>query len=154
MKRRFSKRHPFVELSDELIRLSARVTGMFNTSLRELGHGPTEMLVLSAIVEADTPPTVPKIGRSLGLARQLVQRAVHSLVAQGLIQTRANPDHKRAVLLYATRHGEALKQKADSLAEDVVNRIAADMDLERVRSAAEILGAIRKDLETRLRLLI
>ena len=95
----FDSRNALVGLVDEIARLNGRLKSAFAASRRAVGLGDSEIMVLNAVVEAERPPTVAQIGRSLGHPRQIIQRAANSLVADGLIETRPNPDHKRAALL-------------------------------------------------------
>jgi DNA-binding MarR family transcriptional regulator len=147
---KFDSRHPLVGLSDELIRLNGRLKGMFAGARRSEGLGDSELMVLNGVVEADRPPTVPQIGRSLGQPRQVVQRAANSLMDAGLIEAEPNPDHKRAVLLRATDQGTALKREIDARADAIAEQVAADIDADTVRQAAALLRDIRKELEARL----
>lgn len=148
---KFDSRHPLVGLSDELIRLGGRMKATFAGARREEGLGDSEMSVLNAVVEADRPPTVPQIGRSFGQPRQLVQRAANSLMAAGLIEAEANPDHKRAVLLLPTERGTALKREIDERADAIAAEIGAGVDTDLIREATAALNTIRKQLEARLR---
>ena len=109
------------------------------------------MSVLNAVVEAEQLPTVPQIGRSFGQPRQLVQRAANSLLASGLIEAVANPDHKRAMLLRATRQGLALKREIDARADAKAAASAPGLDADAVRAATRALGAIRRELEAQMR---
>jgi DNA-binding MarR family transcriptional regulator len=147
----FDSRNPLVGLADELVRLSGRLKSTFAAARRAVGLGESEMMVLNAVVEAVHPPTVPKIGRSLGQPRQIVQRAANALIDSGLIETAPNPDHKRAVLLRATDKGVATKRTADATADSIAAEIAAGFDLSGVNEVSRGLRAIRKQLETRLR---
>jgi DNA-binding MarR family transcriptional regulator len=148
---KFDSRHPLVGLSDELIRLNGRMKSMFAGARRSEGLGDSELTVLNAVVEADQPPTVPQIGRSLGQPRQLVQRAANSLMDAGLIKAEPNPDHKRAVLLRATEQGVTLKREIDARADAIADEVAGNIDADLVQRAAALLRDIRKELEQRLR---
>ncbi len=148
---KFDSRHPLVGLSDELIRAGGRMKAMFAGARRTEGLGDSEMAVLNAVVEADRPPTVPQIGRSFGQPRQIVQRAANSLIAQGLIASEPNPDHKRAVLLVPTAAGTALKREIDARADAIAAELGAGLDTETVRAATAALRTIRKQLEAHLR---
>jgi DNA-binding MarR family transcriptional regulator len=148
---KFDSRHPLVGLSDELIRLNGRMKSMFAGARRPEGLGDSEMTVLNAVVEADRPPTVPQIGRSLGQPRQIVQRAANSLMDAGLIEAAPNPDHKRAVLLRATEQGTRLKREIDARADAIAEAVVGDLDADLVRRATTALRDIRKELEARLR---
>lgn len=151
MNGKFDSRHPLVGLSDELIRLNGRLKSVFADARRGAGLGDSELGVLNAVVEADRPPTVPQIGRSFGQPRQIVQRAANSLVAAGLIEAVPNPDHKRALLLRPTERGIALKREMDAKADALASAVAEGIDAKSMRAATEALRAIRKQLETQLR---
>lgn len=151
MKGRFDSRHPLVGLVDETSRLTGRLKSVFADSRQSVGLNDSEIMVLNAVVEAGQAPTVAQIGRSLGHARQLVQRAANSLREAGLIETRDNPDHKRAPLLVPTDKGIALKRKADALAEDIAEDLMPALDENGVREATAALRDLRKQLEARLR---
>ena len=110
-------------------------------------------MVLNAVVEAEKAPTVAQIGRSLGHPRQIIQRAANSLKSAGLIETAANPDHKRAQLMKPTEKGIALKREADAIADGIAGELCHAMDLEGVRDATRALRTVRKELEAHLRVL-
>jgi len=147
----FDSRNPLVGLVDEVARLNGRLKSTFAASRRAIGLGESEIMVLNAVVEAERAPTVAQIGRSLGHPRQIIQRAANSLVADGLIETTANPDHKRAPLLRATDRGLALKREADAIAERIATTLSAHIDMDAARLAAGALRSIRRQLETTLR---
>lgn len=147
----FDSRHPLVGLVDETSRLNGRLKSLFAQSRQSVGLSESEIMVLNAVVEAERAPTVAQIGRSLGHARQLIQRAANSLVDAGLAETADNPDHKRAPLLKPTAKGIALKRKADAKAEAIAEELIPALGMDDVRQATKALRAIRKQLEARLR---
>jgi len=148
---KFDSRHPLVGLVDETSRLTGRLKSVFAESRQSVGLNDSEIMVLNAVVEADQPPTVAQIGRSLGHARQLIQRAANSLRDAGLIELADNPDHKRAPLLLPSDEGIALKRETDSRAEEIAEQLMPALDENGVREATVALRALRKQLETRLR---
>ncbi|MCB2079865.1 MAG: MarR family transcriptional regulator [Novosphingobium sp.] len=147
----FDSRHPLVGLIDEVSRLQGRVKSVFAVARQGVGLGESEITVLNAVVEAERPPTVPQIGRSLGHPRQLIQRAANSLKAAGLIEMLENPDHKRAPLLAATTAGVALKRQADALADEAAEALVPAADILDAREATKALRALRRQLEAQLR---
>jgi DNA-binding MarR family transcriptional regulator len=136
-----SARHPLVALIDELHRTRGRLRSAFQPVEGSLGLSEIEMTVLNAVLGARTPPTVPQIGRSLGHARQVIQRAANALTERGLIGAADNPDHKRASLLHPTDRGLALKREADGRGEEIATALCAGID---VRSLREIAGGLHK----------
>jgi DNA-binding MarR family transcriptional regulator len=148
---KFDSRNPLVGLVDEISRLHGRLKSTFAESRRSIGLGESEMMVLNAVVEADRPPTVPQIGRSLGHPRQLILRAANALMDQDLIEAVPNPDHKRASLLKPTERGIALKRQADAQADSIAEGLASSLDLEAAKTATKTLRQLRKQLEAQLR---
>jgi DNA-binding MarR family transcriptional regulator len=120
MTERAHKHHSLIEMVDEVVRMSGRLKSIFAHVNSGAGLSSMENTVLAAVVEASTPPTVPQIGRSLGHPRQVIQRAVNSLIEEGIIETRPNPEHKRARLLVPTLKGGQLKAKAHASADEIV----------------------------------
>ncbi|HTV96070.1 MAG TPA: helix-turn-helix domain-containing protein [Steroidobacteraceae bacterium] len=143
--------NPLVRLVDEVVRLQGRLKGVFAGSNEAAGLPPMELTVLTAVVEAASPPTVPQIGRSLGRPRQVIQRAAHALIAAQLIETAPNPHHKRAPLLAATRRGRAVKRKADDCAIRAANAFLGGIDAARCSRLARELRALRGEIEAYLR---
>src|SRR5262245_60912431 len=119
------------ELADEVIRLQGRLKSVFAGVVEEMGLTVTESTVLAAVIEAQSAPTVPQIGRSLGHPRQVIQRAVNVLTDKGLVRTEANPNHVRAPLLLPTGRGRALRDAAGDRANQAVKAL-----LETVEPAA------------------
>ncbi|EJL35336.1 MarR family winged helix-turn-helix transcriptional regulator [Novosphingobium sp. AP12] len=144
-------RHPLVGLVDETIRLNSRLRSVFGTARAGCALNDSEHMVLNAVVEAEQAPTVAQIGRSMGHARQLVQRAANALRDAGLIESIDNPDHKRAALLRPTPAGVALKRAIDARADEIAQQLVPGLDPEEIRAAAAALRALRKQIEARLR---
>lgn len=151
MRGKFDSRHELVGLIDEVTRISGRLKSVFAEARRTVALNDSEMMVLNSVVEADRPPTVSQIGRSLGQPRQIVQRAANSLYAAGLIETRPNPDHKRAPLLVASANGTQLKRQADACADSVATGLTQGLDLADVAKATKRLRKVRLQLEAQLR---
>ena len=153
MSKRHLKSHPLVQLVDEVARLQGRLQSLFAEVQQSSGLKTMEELVLNAIVEADRPPTVPQIGRSLGHPRQVIQRAVNNLLEEGYLEKQPNPDHKRAPMFTLTAKGQGLKQRSDvqalEIADAFLGRIAGErcielaLGLKEVRRAMEALARER-----------
>lgn len=140
-----------IHLLDELARTRGRTVDAFSRIRVEAGLTDMEAVVLSAVVRAQRAPTVPQIGRSLGHARQVIQRAADSLAARGLIVFEDNPDHKRAKLLVPTMEGEAMQSRNDRKGLDFARRLTIGLDGAAIAAAAIGLGQVRQGLEANLR---
>lgn len=148
-------RHPLVGLVDETIRLNSRLRSVFGTARAGCALNDSEHMVLNAVVEAGRKEgraaTVAQIGRSMGHARQLVQRAANALRDAGLIESFDNPDHKRAALLRPTPAGVALKREIDARADAIAEQLVPGLDPAEIMAAAAALRALRTQIEARLR---
>ncbi len=140
-----------ISLLDELARLRGRLVGAFRVVSEQQGCSELEMLVLTAVVGAVSPPTVPRIGRSLGHPRQVIQRIADDLARRGLIGFRQNPDHKRARLLVSTEAGRQLKAAADRHGLEIAGNLIAGLEAESLRATGAALHAIRERIELNLR---
>lgn len=112
----------------EVNRLAARCQMVFGRLRQETGLTGIEVLTLIAVAHADTAPTVPQVGRSLGHPRQVIQRAVRVLEQRGLVSSLPNPGHKRASLLVATEAGRELGRWIDGGADAVATRLGQGLD--------------------------
>lgn len=141
------------DLISEFFLLQGRLNGIF-AEIREIAElSGVETVTLSAVISAKKPVTVPQIGRSLGHARQVIQRAARVLEARGLLTTRENPGHKRAAFLVATEAGLELKRNFDGVANQIIATLAQDIDRETVLSTRQGLNQLRRVVEARDRVL-
>jgi len=144
-------RNAMVALFDELLRTHGRLKSVFANANAATGLSSMEATVLTAVVEASVPPTVPQIGRSLGHARQVIQRAANALISTGLIETSANPSHKRAPLLSPTQQGRSVKRQSDGRADDITTQLLRRFDAATCKRMAGQLRELRGEMEDFLR---
>ena len=140
-----------IQLIDEVQRVRGRlrtVTDRFEEPDGPLGLA---MTVLTAVVRASHPPTVPQIGRSLGYPRQTVQRQADMLVERGLIALVDNPDHKRARRLVATEAGSATHARSNNRSMEWATGFTRSLDARRLATTVETLRLIRTQIEDETR---
>ncbi|MEV4704631.1 MarR family winged helix-turn-helix transcriptional regulator [Actinoplanes sp. NPDC049316] len=95
------------------------------------------------------PATVPAIGSRLDLARQGVQRHVDDLVRLGHAEIRANPAHRRSVLVALTTEGAGLIAR---IRDDELHHLAAmapECTPEEIATATKVLQALSRDVRKR-----
>ena len=141
----------FERFADEVARLRGRMRALYADTRAASGLPEMELTVLTAVVNAATPPTVAQIGRSLGHPRQVVQRAANALAEYGLVEFADNPEHKRASLIIATEAGLALKAADHDRAQAVTRAVLARIDGGAFAEATDRLHAIRAAIEAYLR---
>ena len=151
IKDNMNQHHPVVDLIDEVIRTGTRLRTVFDGITAATGLTTVQFTVLSAVVAAKSPPTVPQIGRSLGHPRQVIQRAANNLQELGFIETRTNPNHKRAPLLVATEKGRRLKDDADVKALAAADSLLGVLDEKRCRDISSELHEVRGKIEAHLK---
>jgi DNA-binding MarR family transcriptional regulator len=138
-----------IQLIDEIQRARGRLMSLsFSEPKGPTGLG---MTILSAVVLAAYPPTVPQIGRSLGYPRQTVQRHAEDLAARGLISFIDNPDHKRALRLVATGDGKAMQDKATQKSLVWAAALTRDLDPQRLAETVGMLKILRTRIEADIR---
>jgi len=142
--------HPLVSLGDEVLRLHGRLLAVNSDRGAAEGLTGAQVLVLTAVINARQPPTVPQIGRSLGHARQSVQRIADALTSRGLVASKENPDHKRAPLLIPTEAGRAAHSRLHDSGEAWIARVTEGIEPDVIAAAAEILRALRVRMEADL----
>jgi DNA-binding MarR family transcriptional regulator len=142
----------FAELTDELLRLRGRLMTATRDLSAERGlQSQSQSLILSAVVRAPEPPTVARIARSLGLARQSVQRSANELALSGYIRFEDNPHHKRARQLVATRAGLDIYSHSTDARGHWADQVGSAIGEQELAQAGDTLRRIRLLLEQRER---
>jgi DNA-binding MarR family transcriptional regulator len=136
-----------IDLIDEVVRLRGRVMAATSGFGESSGLSSAQMTVVTAVVNARRPPTVPQIARSLGLSRQAIQRVADTLVEAGLLSLADNPDHQRAKLLVATDRARRAQRDADRLSRSWAERVIRGMPTSDIDHATETLRELRTRIE-------
>jgi DNA-binding MarR family transcriptional regulator len=128
----------FSGLVIRVFRLNGLLTAAGDALARPAGQSSARWQVLAMVEEGDH--TVAETARTLGLARQSVQRVADLLEADGLVRYVENPRHRRARLIRLTDEGRivlgriqaAQRPWADGLGAGVgearLRRLNADLD--------------------------
>ena len=82
------------------------------------------------------PQTVPAMARTRATSRQHVQVIVDRLIADGLLERRANPRHQRSVVIALTRRGRAKVTRMRERERRAARRLAAVLPPAEARRAA------------------
>ncbi len=142
-----------IGLVDQVFRLTGRLVEARKMTTQVATLRPPHWLVLTAIVRAATPPSVARIGRSLGHSRQAIRRIAAELEAEGLIAGIDEPNDRRAKVFVPTDRGHGAHGIADREGHDWAARIAAGLSAEALRQASAVLSDIRGRLEDEARAL-
>lgn len=145
--------HPLSRLALAVFRANGALIAAGDALTSPLGLTSARWQVMGAIAQAgSTGATAVAIARSMGLARQSVQRVLDDLARAGLVAFHPNPAHRRSHLAALTEEGRALFAVVSARWLAAADRLAAalaDTDPERVtetlRRLTETLDAGAED---------
>ena len=131
----------------EVFRLNGDLLSAGDALVGDLGQTASRWQVLGAIRNSED--TVSGIARTMGLARQSVQRTADILAAEGIVEFVDNPAHRRSKLVRLTPAGR-------SLLADIAPRQAAwieglvkalKVNASKIEEAHDLLARLRTELE-------
>ncbi|MCJ2144701.1 MarR family winged helix-turn-helix transcriptional regulator [Methylobacterium sp. E-066] len=141
------RRDALTDLVIDVFRLNGALLASGDALVADLGLTSARWQVLGAIAFASVPLPVAHIARNMGLTRQAVQRSVDDMRADGLVRLDPNPHHRRAMLVSMTEQGEAAYQAASRRQESWAEALAADLPLERIEAARDLLRLLQRRLD-------
>lgn len=145
-------RTPTGEAATELILLTFRANGLLLAAgdLISADEGLTSARwqVLGAIALAERPLTVPQIARRMGLTRQSVHATVKRLAGDGLVELTPNADHRRSPLVAVTELGRDKYNAIDKRQADWINELSRGIRRSDLETAARVVDALCRKLET------
>jgi DNA-binding MarR family transcriptional regulator len=128
------------ELVLRVFRLNGRLLDAADRLTEGSGLTAARWQVLGAVLRE--PLTVAAAARSMGLARQSVQRLADVLVEQGLCQFLPNPAHQRAKLLAPTERGWRAIEQIRPRVTGWARRIRGLVGDERLEAASATVDAL------------
>ena len=145
------KRTPAGEMLTGLLLDLFRVSSLLSTAgdrlVARLELTSARWQILGAIAAAERPEPVAWLARNLGAHRQNVQRIVHDLHSQGLVQFEANPHHRRAQLVVLTDQGKQAFDLAMRLQAPWVNELSEGLSTRDLQTVRHVLAMLRHKLE-------
>jgi DNA-binding MarR family transcriptional regulator len=127
----------FSALAILVLRLGGYLTAAGDDLARPAGQTSARWQVLAAI--ENEAETVAQIARSLGLARQSVQRIADVLAREGLAAYQDNPAHRRAKLLRLLPKGRAALRIIQAAQQPWADRLGSEIGEAALRGAAATL---------------
>jgi DNA-binding MarR family transcriptional regulator len=137
----------FSELVVRLFRLNGLLAAEGETLARPTGQTTARWQVL-AMVE-DGPLTVAQIARTLGLARQSVQRVADALEEFGLVTYEDNPRHRRARLVTLTDEGRVTLRTIQSAQRPWADTLGRSVGERELRKAITVLDRVLEVMTAR-----
>ncbi|MDF2178360.1 MarR family transcriptional regulator [Aliiglaciecola sp. CAU 1673] len=131
------------QLCFALYSTSLAMSKLYKPLLAELGLTYPQYLLMMVLWEKDGITSTllgKKLVQDLGALSPVIKR----LAAQGLIERRRNPKDDREVLIYLTKQGKSLRQKALPLPENLI--CASGLSLPEVVALRKQLESLRTHL--------
>jgi DNA-binding MarR family transcriptional regulator len=141
-------RETVTELILEVFRLNGRLLAAGDALVGDIGLSSARWQVLGAAALSPVPLPVAHLARSMGLARQSVQRLVDEMMNDGLVRYAPNPHHRRAKLVLLTVRGEMAYRAAMDRQALWADELAAGLTPEAILSATSILRRIRGRIDS------
>lgn len=142
--RRTAAGDAFSTLAILILRLAGHLTAAGDELARPAGQTSARWQVLAAAEHA--PATVAQIARSLGLARQSVQRIADVLMDEGLAVYEENPAHQRAKLLRLLPRGRAALRAIQAAQHPWADGLGARIGETDLRRATAVLERLLQEL--------
>lgn len=127
----------FSAVAIQILRLAGHLTAAGDDLARAAGQTSARWQVLAAI--EGEPVTVAHVARSLGLARQSVQRVADVLAEEGLADYQENPAHRRAKLLRLLPKGRGVLRAIQAAQQPWADRLGAQIGEGELRRTAAVL---------------
>jgi len=131
---------------DETVALYHRMRWIAEQAYGEKGRSTARRGILRGLVRYG-PQTVPALARVRLVSRQHVQEVVDVLRADGFVELRANPAHKRSPLVCPTPRGERLVQEMDALDAAILGSIGDAVSARDLQQTARTLQRLREAFE-------
>jgi DNA-binding MarR family transcriptional regulator len=93
------------------------------------------------------PMTVPQMGRAQALSRQFVQRMVNEAAALDLVESVANPAHKRSSLIRLTDRGRTAIEAVLARERAALHELGADLHDSEVDACIRVLARLVRGLD-------
>lgn len=130
----------FTTLVVQILRLNAHLVAAGDELARPAGQTSARWQVMGIIEHGAA--TVAQVARTLGLARQSVQRIADLLAEDGIAEYVPNPADRRADLLQLTDPGRAALQAIQAAQRTWANALGAEIGEDELRRASEVLGRV------------
>jgi DNA-binding MarR family transcriptional regulator len=127
-----------------VLRVAGYLAAAGDELARPVGQTSARWQVLASI-DAEPAP-VAQIARTLGLARQSVQRIADALTEDGLTAYEDNPAHRRAKLLRLLPDGRAALRAIQAAQRPWADALGALIGASELRRASEVLEQVLQEL--------
>jgi len=147
MQTRFDRQERLYQAIRLMRRIDLEAGRIMLSELRGSGLTPARRAVLELLIEGG-PATVPDAAERLGLKRQFVQRAVAEMIRLGLVESSANPRHRRSFLCCATQEGHAAFDAVHRRELELLSEHLGDINMTEIIVALRVMNRVAACFET------
>ncbi|MFI7445367.1 MarR family winged helix-turn-helix transcriptional regulator [Nonomuraea indica] len=141
------------ELTDRLIEVFDLVGPLYRRAHRKVEQdAPIEGLSVGVravltMLREHGPMTVPQMGRAQALSRQFVQRMINDAAALHLVESVANPAHKRSSLIRLTEKGRTAITAVLDRERAVLRHAGDDLTVADITACIRVLSHLLRFLD-------
>jgi len=99
---------------------------------------------------AAAPRTVPELARQRPVSRQHIQTLVNALLAAGLVETGANPQHRRSPLVRLTDPGRRQLTEMQRREADLLGGLGLEVTVAELTTATRLFDLLERELAARV----
>ena len=102
---------------------------------------------VAEVVDRQKKATVPDVAAELNVSRQFVQTVCNELNAQGLLEFKTNPRHKRSKLAELSDTGRTALYTSREQENKIIEELLPGLDAGAIGQAAALLRRLRERME-------
>lgn len=113
-----------------------------------LGLTSARWQVLGAVAMSDKPLSAPRIAAVMGTTRQGSQKQINLLVAEGLLEAKSNPTHKRSPRFALTKRGRTTYAELERTQTQWATQLAKGLATADLAATKRVLDLVSERLES------
>lgn len=115
--------------------------------LKDLGVGQAGWMAIAFVAKAGQPLSQKELASQLSIEGPTMVATLDRLVAAGLVERMASDTDRRVKLIVLTEAGRSVYAKVSAAAKDFRDSTLSEVDRAALRSATEMLEALRTRIE-------
>lgn len=134
-----------VQLADLLHRLTKRLRRAQAERLAPFGLTPAQERALRMITRSEEPPRMAELADHLGIVPRSVTTVVDALEEAGLVRRETDPHNRRAIRLYLTDRGLAVRDDMRAARRRAAEDLFAPLTAEDRKALGDLLSRLDPD---------
>jgi DNA-binding MarR family transcriptional regulator len=134
-----------VQLADLLHRLTKRLRRAQAERLAPFGLTPAQERALRMITRSEEPPRMTELADHLGIVPRSVTTVVDALEEAGLVRRETDPHNRRAIRLYLTDRGVAVRDEMRDARRRAAEDLFAPLSAEERKQFGDLLSRLDPD---------